>query len=257
MARTLTDDDLDAIVAAVMGDNAGTTLFDAVAAIQAGVALMTAAMEQADKGLPTEHTRWQATALESAPITSKQDVRDAALLAPTPDLPISMASIEFILQGVAKEATLVATQGVGWTVETLVALGALLAAIKARTDLIGVASVAVTSPQSADGGALSLVAGDDYLYDDNRQLGWTDTGDTWPDLTGGCTFYLDGDAFSKAAVVISNASPKSIRLELTAAETAAMADLNPKKRWHMVGLNADDPAHTATFLRGTIKVERL
>lgn len=48
-----------------------------------------------------------------------------------------------------------------------------VAAIKAKTDLIGTGTAIVSAPVSGDGDLLELIIGDDYLADNGRALEWT------------------------------------------------------------------------------------
>lgn len=109
--------------------------------------------------------------------------------------------------------------------------------------------ITVTSPV-ATSGAIELLAGDDYLTADGRQLSWTEPdGGNWPDLSGGVTFYAisSPSAFSKAMTVVSNSTPKQVTLDLTAAETATLPG---RFDFYLRALDAHSPAHKAQFVRG-------
>ena len=64
------------------------------------------------------------------------------------------------LDGVALEATLTAIKGAGWTDETLAAIEVLIEAIKAKTDLLDVSSVTVSSAIS--GTTITILRGDTF-----------------------------------------------------------------------------------------------
>jgi len=64
------------------------------------------------------------------------------------------------VSGLALEATLTAIKGAGWTTETLVALDALIDAIKAKTDLMNASAITYTS--NVDGTAITLLRGDTF-----------------------------------------------------------------------------------------------
>lgn len=63
-----------------------------------------------------------------------------------------------IQNGLALEATLTAIKGAGWSTETLAAIDVLIDAIKAKTDLLDVSSVSVSSPIS--GTTITILRGD-------------------------------------------------------------------------------------------------
>jgi len=94
--------------------------------------------------------------------------------------------------------------------------GALLPAIKAKSDLIGSANATVTSPL-ASSGLMQLIAGDDYKIADGRQLTFT-RDPTWPSLTG-ATVRLTIDTL---VVSSSSVTSTTITFELTAAQTAPL-----------------------------------
>ncbi len=118
------------------------------------------------------------------------------------------------------------------SVEGLDDLADTVDAIKAKTDLIGSAIIAVVGP-AFDGEELSIVAGDDYLAADGRALSWTVS--TWggPDLTGAAVkLHLIGqadrdDGETTSEVVIDGSAAMAdaaavFTVPLTAAQTAAL-----------------------------------
>lgn len=67
---------------------------------------------------------------------------------------------------------------------------AAIPAVKAKTDLIGTASVTVRSASISHSDALTIVRGDSYTGAHNAELQWIDTGGSWPDLTNVDTITL-------------------------------------------------------------------
>jgi len=121
----------------------------------------------------------------------------------------------------------------------LQALRTVADAIKVKTDLITAGAVDIVSPVAADQ-SLTIVRGDDYADADGRALTWTVEGWTGPDLTDAtATFRLmtrsayergDGTAvLSKAGTVSEDGGTVTIKVELTAAETAALGAAPPNQ----------------------------
>lgn len=192
MARTLTDDDLWAIAALLEP-------------IQVGVGYLTTMCEQVDKGLPTEHSRWQASALEMAPGLSPQDVRDAMQLAPSGDDP-EAESVDAHLDDL---------------LSALTTLDGLVDAIKERTDRLGTGVVVAVAPV-ATSGDVAIDRGYDYYAADGRALRWVDDAQpTWPNLTGAtATFYCGGLAV--AGTISNPTGPATIAVQLSRAQTAQL-----------------------------------
>jgi hypothetical protein len=97
-------------------------------------------------------------------------------------------------------------------------------AVKTKTDLLGNGTVTVVSPV-ASGGEASVYQGDDYANADGRALAWSSNG--WPDLTSATILFMvraqTGALFSKAGTVVSaGGATQTVRVELTATETAAL-----------------------------------
>ena len=73
-----------------------------------------------------------------------------------------------------------------------------------------------------EGGNITLVRGDDYRTADGRNLTWTETSGTWPDLTGASVFLIIGDArfFRKQIDILTpTGMNKTVSADLTATET--------------------------------------
>jgi hypothetical protein len=144
------------------------------------------------------------------------------------DAPNALA-VTALQAGLALEATLTAIKGAGWSTETLKSIDALIDAIKAKTDLITVATaVTVTSPVASDGD-VELYQGDDYANADGRALAWTNAAGSWPDLTGATVKLVvrapNGDLIQvTGSVVTPTGAGQTVRVELTAAQTALLEE---------------------------------
>lgn len=82
----------------------------------------------------------------------------------------------------------------------------------------------------ATSGDVTITQGDDYNNTDSRALTWTTSSSSdWPTLTGATVTFTIRDAantieLAKAATVVTpTGATKAVRVELTAAETAALA----------------------------------
>jgi hypothetical protein len=95
-----------------------------------------------------------------------------------------------------------------------------VAAIKAKTDTIGSSTVIVVSPV-ATSGDISLIAGDDYYATDGREFAWASTG--WPDLSGATVTWRCGTLDIVCTVIDAGTATQTVRLELSAANTATLA----------------------------------
>ena len=93
---------------------------------------------------------------------------------------------------------------------------------EAISDRIGTATVTVVSPVSANGTAITVIRGDDYLLTDGRQLAWTSA--SWPTLTGGTVKLRI--KFGKNATVTEYSATltgaQACYVALTTTQTAAM-----------------------------------
>lgn len=184
---TLTDDDLTAIVWRLE-----PIIVARLEPILLGVAGLTAMCEVVDKGLESEHSRWQASALEMAPGLSAQQVRDAMRLASSSGAPAA-GSIDKHLDD-----------------------------ILVRTNTIGAGTVTVVSPV-ATSGDVAIDRGYDYYAADGRALRWTDeTPATWPNLTGAtATFYCGG--LVVPGTISNPTGPATITVQLSRTQTAQLA----------------------------------
>lgn len=91
---------------------------------------------------------------------------------------------------------------------------------------MGSASVTFVNPLSLNGTTVQVVRGDDYAAADGKALEWTQGTASWPTLTGASVLFsmrtTQNTVFTKAgSVVTATGSSKKVRVELTAAETAA------------------------------------
>lgn len=149
----------------------------------------------------------------------------------------------------------------------IAAIIASLILVKAKTDLIGAASVTVTSSVSSDGTNISLLGGDDYHSVESREVEIVDTGGAWPDLTGAVvTFYAEsanyGVAFTKAMTVVTpSGASKKIEIEFTAANTTTLRGqggagpgVSVASPYSIRAVLATTPARTVTLVRGSISV---
>lgn len=108
------------------------------------------------------------------------------------------------------------------------AIIASLLLVKAKTDLIGAASVTVTAAVSVDGTSINLYAGTDYHTTESREVTITDTSNSWPDLAGATvSFYVENEGsgvlFTKAMTVVVATGPgKQVKIEFTAANTITL-----------------------------------
>lgn len=105
-----------------------------------------------------------------------------------------------------------------------------IAAIKAKTDMLGVTgitNVTVTSPVAQDG-SIEIIRGDDYSNADGRALVLANANGTWPDLTGASITFSATQTGNpilvvSGTVVVPSGAGQSVRVELTAAQTTIAA----------------------------------
>jgi len=104
-----------------------------------------------------------------------------------------------------------------------------IAAIKLKTDLLGTAAATVRAPVTQDGLRLDLNQGDDHTVAAGQAIEWTDTTDTWPDLTG-ATLTLSVQLKNSEAIemevegtLVATTPHKRIRFEPPAALTALLS----------------------------------
>ena len=108
------------------------------------------------------------------------------------------------------------------------AIGGQLQDVRAKTNLLGTATVTFSSPVAASGN-LELKRGDDYRAVDGRHLQWSR--DTWPDLTGAAiSFIIQNPATLQVAgaVVTGGVGTQVVRVELTSVQTAGLPVLVDK-----------------------------
>jgi hypothetical protein len=119
------------------------------------------------------------------------------------------------------------------------------------------ASVTMTSPVT-DAGDMEVCAGDDYDDDESRSFEWTDSGSTWPTLTGATiTLYVrapNGLKMSQAGtVIVAVGAGKKVRVELTAAQTAALIDFPSPSQYRV---RATLPTgHKVTLVAGDVVIK--
>lgn len=127
--------------------------------------------------------------------------------------------------------------------------------IKAKTDMLGVGSVTVSSPV-ATGGDVELYEGDDYAAADGRSLEWTNTAGNWPDLTAAAITLAvrtpNGQTFNMAGAVITPTGTQKVRVELTAAQTDDLLAWPTPSDLRVVATLAS--GRRATLVRGNLEV---
>src|SRR5579883_580281 len=118
---------------------------------------------------------------------------------------------------------------------------------------IGTGQIVTTSPV-AQNGAVTLVAGMDYLAADGRALAFTDATNAWPNLTGAAVTLQVYSAFdgavqySKAGTLVSVGGPnQQIRFEPTAADTASFG----RGAYHFLVYAVLANGHRADLVRGS------
>jgi hypothetical protein len=109
-----------------------------------------------------------------------------------------------------------------------------------------------------DDETIELYESDSYYEADGRSLKWTDSGATWPNITGATVTLLvrapNGDQLSAAGVVsIGGGGPgQQVYVELSAAQTTAMVDW-PKPSEFRVRVTLVS-GHVVTLAAGMITV---
>ncbi len=157
----------------------------------------------------------------------------------------------------AKESTLTAIKGAGWSDETLVALRTAIEAISAggataaevwayafRT-LTGFTTTEfnVIGPVRNDG-KIDAIAGDDYYTADGRGMQWSDT--AWPNLTGATVNFISGSTTIAMSVVTAGSGEQTVNLDVPKATSAAM-----KGEFKFIIQATLTSGHVATLLEGT------
>ncbi len=125
--------------------------------------------------------------------------------------------------------------------------GKLLPAIKAKTDTLGAAAATVSSPMAA-GGAISIIANDDYYAVDGRSFDWTNT--AWPDLTGATATIKIGTLSKTGTILNPGTTNQIIRLELAAADTTGLTQNSYTYEVEVALANT----HHLTLFRGSCTV---
>lgn len=118
--------------------------------------------------------------------------------------------------------------------------------------------VTTVNPVAQDG-SLSLVRGDDYLAADGRALDFTDASALWPTITGATITATFRDTYSgtrlltaTGAVTVGSGAGKSVRLELTSAQTKGFRPGAPGLRFDIEATLTN--THVVTLVRGTVTV---
>lgn len=128
-----------------------------------------------------------------------------------------------------------------------------------RLGMLGGVKVTVVSPVS-DTGDVSLVRGDAYTTTLGRALTFTDSRDTWPDLTDGVPTLEVGDGVIVATgvVVTATGTGKTVRVELTGSQTEELAedvyDYNLVVTYPGTGTTAALGGDRATLVTGEVAV---
>jgi len=121
---------------------------------------------------------------------------------------------------------------------------AAVAAVKLKTDTIGSGALIAVAPV-LPAGDVNIVQGDDYYAADGRSLDWSGT--NWPDLTGATVTWLCDSQAVACTVLTPGATTQTVRLELTAAQAAALGAQN-----YVFDIEAVlDSGHTITLVRST------
>jgi hypothetical protein len=177
--------------------------------------------------------KFSTTALEEAPRVAKQDVADALLLVPNGNAAEGspMAFLEMI-ESIGLDITLQQiADAMALATADEPAAGSVLAYLaeiygKAATIAAG-KPTATGGGVSTDGKTITLIQQTGYTLAEGTELRWTDTGETWRDLTGasGTLTILIGQAVvvNKEVVIDLTGDDPSVYAELTSEETAILA----------------------------------
>lgn len=96
--------------------------------------------------------------------------------------------------------------------------------IEAKTNLIGAVAVTIQSPIDTTG-TINILAGDSYKLSDGRQIDFTNTAGTWPDLTGSTISFVatrwtgGSPILTKACSPVTPTGSQLVRLELNSVDT--------------------------------------
>jgi hypothetical protein len=125
---------------------------------------------------------------------------------------------------IATIASSVATAVFNVAYATLTAAGSIGQFFVTKLGLLGGATVPVSRPINASG-ELEIVIGDSYAAADGRQFTWIEpTSGSWPVLTGAAIVVNFGGTNYTGSVVAGATYPKSVQVELTAVQTALIAE---------------------------------
>jgi hypothetical protein len=112
-------------------------------------------------------------------------------------------------------------------------------------------SITVVSPVSQNGRRLEVVCGDSYSDTNGRAIDFSSA--DWPTLTGASVDFnvtsTSGDPFTWDMTVVTGTGTKKVRLELTAAQTAAKSA--GTYSYNVVATLASD---VMTLVRGTMVI---
>jgi len=202
-------------------------------AVRAGLTALPNAVPAANGGLPTTN---------GSKLNQTADLTAGHGLAKAADLPTDFNTVTVTDARIDANANL-GEDAIEAIVDGLldggVATAEQAAAIQAKliTSNITVSSPSISSLNFA------IIRGDDYNDGDGRALEWSGT---WPDISGGTAIVTLGGVEYTADIISADA----IQLELTAAETGAMAA--KPLRYSLVVTQAD--ADTITLASGTVFV---
>lgn len=124
---------------------------------------------------------------------------------------------------------------------------------------IGSGQIRTTSTVTQTGDIVEIEAGADYSATDGFSFDWTDAENVWPTLTSAAiTVSLSHPSGATASysgtVVTATGSGKKVRLELTAAESAALAALGTGV-WSMMVWATLSGGHVRPLVGGTARVK--
>lgn len=218
-------------------DSAGiTTLLGRLTAARAGyldvlnglVAAIWAAVTDSS-GITTllgRLTSGRAAALDHLDVDVSTRLASSSYVAPdNADIASILTDVSTILArvDVAVSTRLAAADYVAPDNSELDAIAAELELVKAKTDLLGTGTVIFEGPV-LDAETIELVAGDDYLVADGRQL--TFQAETWPDLTDATAIDLElrrtTHRQTTATFTGTATAADTVEFELTAAETTEL-----------------------------------
>lgn len=123
---------------------------------------------------------------------------------------------------------------------------------------IGSGQITTTSTVAQSGDIPEIVGGTDYNATDGNSFDWTDQSAAWPDLTGATVEWvgqsLGGSETLAMTVVTPTGASKKVRLELTAAQTAALQAIHVGVWTFSVWVTLATSARKRELLRGSALV---